>query len=73
MALANEYDVLLELCRDLNTRHPNPLGILWYTAANKLYPTTTVEDIKQQALQPRLDHLNRTIARLQEELKAEAV
>jgi len=40
----------------------------WYTAPMSVM-LKTVEDIQQQSLQPRLDHLNRTITRLQAELK----
>lgn len=48
----------------------------WYGTALTLYwykGSPTIEAIKQQALQPRLDHLNRTIARLQEELNTATV
>jgi len=63
--------ILCQLRLDLIYPSGTDLSGLWYQSVSTLefYYPTTVEEIKQQALQPRLDHLNRTIARLQDELK----
>jgi len=44
----------------------------WYSSAYTYKITKDIQAIKTNCLQPRLDHLNRTIARLEQEIAAEA-